>query len=59
MTNLIIGYLKPKLDEVKLLLANENQIDIFGECDTFLNTSIDDSIIAIEGYTMERKDRDT
>ena len=45
-------HLKPKLDEVKLLLSSENQVDldIFGICETFFNTSIDD--IKIVCYWM-------
>lgn len=56
--NLNIRHLKPKLDEVKILLNSSNKVDIFGLCETFLKTNIDDKTISIDGYTIERKDRD-
>ena len=55
--NLNIRHLKPKLDNVKLMLNSLNQVDIFGLCETFLNKTIDDNTVNIEGYKIERKDR--
>ena len=38
MVNLnIIRHLKPKLDEMKMMLNQPNNIDIFGVCETFLD----------------------
>ena len=34
-------------------------IDIFGICETFLNKTDDDKIVNINGFTHERKDRDS
>lgn len=58
IANLNIRHLKPKLDDVKIILDHVNQIDIFGVCETFLNTTIDDITVSINGYNFERKDRD-
>ena len=56
--NLNIRHLKPKLDDVKLLLRSSNSVDILGICETFLNKYVDDQTVGIAGYTFERKDRD-
>ena len=56
--NLNIRHLKPKLDDVNLILSSTNCVDILGLCETFLNKNIDDSILNIHGYQFERKDRD-
>ena len=56
--NLNIRHLKPKLDDVKLLLRFSNSVDILGICEMFLNKNGDDQTVGIEGYTFERKDRD-
>lgn len=59
--NLNIRHLKPKLDDVNLILStisSTNRVDILGLCETFLNKNIDDSILNIHGYQFERKDRD-
>ena len=53
-----IRHLKPKLDDVKLLLRSSNSVDILGISETFLNKYVDDQTVGIEGYTFERKDRD-
>ena len=57
ISNLNIRHLKPKLDDVKIILNGTNNIDVFGICETFLNRTVDDSILNIEGYKFERKDR--
>ena len=57
IANLNIRHLKPKVDQMKILLDQSNSIDIFGLCKTFLNESIDNSSIQINGYNIERKDR--
>ena len=57
VANLNIRYLKPKIDELRIMLDMSNCIDIFGVCDTFLNKSIDASTVHVDGYNLERKDR--
>ena len=56
VTNLNIRHLKPKIDEVRIMLDLSNCIDIFGVCETFLNP-IDDSTVNVDGYEFEWKDR--
>ena len=53
--NLNIRHLKPKIDEMKLLLYSSKSIDVFGVCETFLNTTVDNISIHIDGYKIERK----
>ena len=55
--NLNIRHLKPKIDDMKLLLNSSKSIDVFGVCETFLNTTVDNISIHIDGYKIERKDR--
>ena len=57
--NLNIRHLKPKLDDIKILLQPSNKIDILGLCETFLHDDIPDSILGVDGYTFERRDRKT
>ena len=57
MGNLNIRHLKPKLDEMKQMLNLSNNNDIFGVCETFLDKTVDNDILSINGYTFERKDR--
>ena len=33
-------------------------MNVFGICETFINRTVDDSILNIEGYKFERKDRE-
>ena len=39
-------------------MLHESDIDIFGFCETFLNKTINDEIINVNGFTHERKDRE-
>ena len=55
--NLNIRHLKPKIDDLKIILSPEKCIDVFGICETFLNPAIDDISINVQGYKIERKDR--
>ena len=57
IANLNIRHLKPKVDNMKVLLDQDCSIDIFGLCETFLNDSIDNEQIHIHGFKFERKDR--
>ena len=58
-THLNIHYLYPKLDQIKLLLHNQDNIDILCLCETFLNKEFSDNELHIDGYQMTRKDRQT
>ncbi|MCU7800562.1 MAG: reverse transcriptase family protein [gamma proteobacterium symbiont of Lucinoma myriamae] len=57
ISNLNIRHLKPKIDDVRLLLNKSNNLDIFGVCETFLNNTVADDILTVNGYHFERKDR--
>ena len=57
MVNLNIRHLKPKLDEMKIILDQQKIIDIFGLCETFLDQTVDNDILSMKGYSFERKDR--
>ena len=50
ISNLNIRHLKHKLGDVKLLLNSENNVDVFGICETFLNQTVEDKILNINGY---------
>ena len=54
--HLNIRSLLPKIDEVRDLMATSN-FDIFAVCESWLNDTVLDSEIAIEGYQVYRKDR--
>ena len=56
--NLNIKHVKPKLDNINLILSSSNNVDIQGLCETFLNQNTDNSILNMQGYHIERKDRD-
>ena len=49
-----------KLDKISLLLLNHanKNIQIFGVSETHLCTTTNNTVINVEGYTIERKDRD-
>ena len=50
--------MKPKLDEIKLLLNSSSKLDILGLYETFLDeTPTDDNILNMEGFNFERKNR--
>ena len=55
--HIAIRHLKPKVDNMKVLLDQNRSIYIFGLCETFLNDSIDNEQIHINGFKFERKDR--
>ena len=57
IANINIRHLKPKLDQVKIMLQG-SAVDIFGVCETFLNKTINDETLHVNGYTHERKDRE-
>ena len=55
--HLNVHYLYPKLDEIKLLLHEQNSMDIFCLGETFLNDQYSDSELTIPNYNFIRKDR--
>ena len=57
VANVNICHIKPKLDEIKLLLSSSTKVDILGLCETFLDDKTDDDILHIQGFNFERKDR--
>ena len=40
-----------------MLLLLENNIQILGSCETFINSHINDFELSIQGYKFERKNR--
>ena len=57
VANLNIRHLPPKVDELRIMLANGRGPDILGLCETFLDSNIADGQITIGGYEFLRKDR--
>ena len=57
IANFNIRHVKPKLDQVKIMLQG-SAVDIFGVCETFLNKAINDETLHVNGFTHERKDRE-
>ena len=57
IANINIRHLKPKLNQVKIMLQG-SVVDSFGVCETFLNKTINDETLHVNGYTHERKDRE-
>ena len=57
LCNLNIRHLVPKLDELRLAMATERSLDIFGVCETFLEQSVSDCQVAIDGFSLLRKHR--
>ena len=57
--HLNIHYLYSKLDALKILLSQTNEIDIICLCETFLNEEFSNDEIRLENYQLFRKDRKT
>ena len=55
LSTINICHLKPKLDEIKLLLSSANNVDVLGICENFLNKNVDDKTINIDNYIYDRK----
>ena len=47
----------PKNDEIRLSLSNTNSPDIFGICESFLQSHHADSLIPVGGFNVFWKDR--
>ena len=59
IVHLNIHYLYPKIDEIRLLASQHQNIDIFCFCETFLNDTFSDNEIILEGFNIFRKDRNS
>ena len=57
LCNLNIRHILPKLDELRLTTAINNGPDIFGLCETFLDGTVSDGQVYINGFDFLRKDR--
>ena len=57
VSNLNIRHIVPKIDEIRVLMANENCPDVLGICEMFLHKNNPDSQMSISGYSFFRKDR--
>ena len=57
VANINICHLKPKLDEIKILLNSASNLDLLGMCETFLDKNTGDNILHMDGFNFERKDR--
>ena len=56
IVHLNIRSLLPKIEQIRTLLS-QYKIDIMTISETWLNSYIDDKLIAILGYTLLRQDR--
>ena len=54
--NVNIRYLVPK-NELRLAMATQRGPDIFRVCETFLEQSVSDCQVVIDGFSLFRKDR--
>ena len=52
---LITAYHTDKLDEIRILPQNVQYNLLDGLCETFINKTISDSFIGIDGFQLERK----
>ena len=57
--HLNIHYLHSKLDEIKILLYEQPNIDIICLCETFLTDKFTDEELVLDNYQLFRKDRNT
>ena len=56
IVHLNVRSLLPKIDEIRCIL-NSCNFDVFAVCESWLNQTIMDSEIVVDGYTVHRKDR--
>ena len=55
ISNLNVRHLIPKLDELRITMAEDKSPDILGICETFLSGSVSDDLLAIDGLTYFEK----
>lgn len=58
VVHLNVHFLLKKLDEIKYLLSKFSEISILGLCETFLSDTVTDTEINVDGFSLERKDRE-
>ena len=56
LCNLNVQRILPKIDELRIIMANDRCPDIMGLCETFLGPNITDSQVAVDGFEFIRKD---
>ena len=57
ISHLNVHYLYPKLDELKILMSTQANIDILCLSETFLNDEFSNHELTIQNYDFVRKDR--
>ena len=57
--HLNIHYLYSKLDEIRILLSQQPNIDILCFCETFLNDQFHDTVLSLDNYQLFRKNHKT
>ena len=55
--NINICHILPKIDELRIIMANNSSPDVLGVCETFLEPHVSDNQVAIDGCEFIRKDR--
>ena len=56
VASLNVNRLIGKLDQIKMCI-DKHTPDVFGLCETFLNSNVDNRMVQHENYITERKDR--
>lgn len=57
IANLNIRHILPKFDELEITMRTENGSDILGICETFLDQTVSDDQLKLNGFDFFRKDR--
>ena len=57
LCSLNIRHILPKIDEFKYLLSQNESLQIVGVSETFLDGSISNNLINIDGFEVVRRDR--
>ena len=58
VNRLVTSVNSDKLEQLKILLeCNKPPVDVYGICESFLNSSISDDFVNVKGFRMVRKDR--
>ena len=57
MRSLIPNDRNKRIDEIETILCNQRKCDVIGISETWLDVSINDSQVEIQGFQIFRKDR--
>ena len=57
--HLNVHYLYSKIDEIKLLISQQQNIHIMGFCETFLSETLSNAQLRLDNFELFRKDRNT